>query len=306
MELPGAHGLQQCLRALKHAFPALRVTTASPIEEGWANYVLEINGNLIFKFPRRPDILSKLATEVRLLPELSKVLPLPIPSFDYTAESPQDDGPTFVGYPKIPGQAMFLDQASSTTRRVVAKQLGAFLTVLHRFSAEKAVELGILNDSADAWHREYKDRYSQISSQVLPLLKPAQRREIAQFWESFLNEPTNFVFAPVLVHRDLGGDNVCWDPASGTITGVIDWEAASLGDPAIDFANEFRTRSPSFTKMMLSAYGRAIDPGFLRRAAFYSKEGPVHEVLFGLQTGQQTLVTRGLQAIQGMLVPLDS
>lgn len=40
---------------------------------------------------------------------------------------------------------------------------------------------------------------------------------------------------PALVHGDLGGENVHWDP-SGKLIGVLDWDLASAFDPAIDAA----------------------------------------------------------------------
>ena len=303
MELPGASGFQRCLEALHAAFPALRVDSALPIDGGWANYVLEINGELIFRFPRRSDIRIKVATELRLLPELSKVVPLPIPSYDYIAENTDGRGPMFVGYPKIPGQPMFFDESTSTARRKVAEQLGSFISALHRFPVAIAVASGILSEHADAWYREYEDRYRKVTQLILPLLKPTQRSNVATAWEAFLSDRANFAFTPVFVHRDLGGDNVLWDPTNGVITGVIDWEAASIGDPAIDFANDFniaQAKQRAFADMILLAYDGVANDRFRERVHFYFQEGPIHAVLFGLGSNQQRLVDSGLKNLEEM------
>ena len=301
MELPGTSGFQRCLEALHAAFPALRVDSALPIDEGWANYVLEINGELVFRFSRRSAIRLKVAAELRFLPKLSKVVTLPVPSYDYIAGNTDDSGPMFVGYPKIPGQPMFLDESTSTARRKVAEQLGAFISALHRSPVAIAVASGILREPADAWYREYEDRYRKVTQPILPLLKRTQRSNIARAWESFLSNRANFAFPPVFVHRDLGGDNVLWDITSGAITGVIDWEAASLGDPAIDFANDFniaRENQRAFTDMMLSSYEGVVDDRFRERVHFYSQEGPIHAILFGLESNQQWLVNNGLKTLE--------
>lgn len=94
-----------------------------------------------------------------------------------------------------------------------------------------------------------------------------------------------------------------WDPPNGMITGVIDWEAASLGDPAIDFANEFNidpAEQALFRDMLLSAYDGIVDDGFRARVEFYSREWPIHAVLFGLETDQQDLVSSGLLALEDL------
>lgn len=40
---------------------------------------------------------------------------------------------------------------------------------------------------------------------------------------------------PGLVHGDLAGANLLWNP-DGTLSGVLDWDLASASDPAIDVA----------------------------------------------------------------------
>lgn len=40
--------------------------------------------------------------------------------------------------------------------------------------------------------------------------------------------------APALIHNDFKFDNVIFDPALDTITGVLDWEMTTIGDPLMD------------------------------------------------------------------------
>jgi len=41
--------------------------------------------------------------------------------------------------------------------------------------------------------------------------------------------------APALIHNDFKFDNVIFDPSLERITGVLDWEMATIGDPLMDF-----------------------------------------------------------------------
>ena len=299
MELPGASGFQRCLEALHAAFPALIVVDAAPIDDGWDNYVIEINKSLIFRFPRRVNIQQRLATDVRLLPELAKALPLPIPSLDYIATKPGNDGPTFVGYPKIPGEPLLLRKTA--THQGLAKQLGEFLTMLHRFPVRDAVNMGVPNGTPKSWQHGYIDLYTKVSSDIFALIKPSQRSTIEALWSSYLDNVANFRFEPVLVHRDLSGENILWNPDLGELTGVIDWSDSSIGDPAIDFVNEFPVRSNSFTEMVLSFYKGVVDSSFRQRIKFYSQAAPFYGVLLGLQTGQPEMVDIEIKSLQDMM-----
>jgi aminoglycoside phosphotransferase (APT) family kinase protein len=54
--------------------------------------------------------------------------------------------------------------------------------------------------------------------------------------------------APALIHNDFKFDNVIYDPSLERITGVLDWEMATVGDPLMDLGTS------------LSYWGEAGDP----------------------------------------------
>ncbi len=56
---------------IERCFPQLTVHTALPITSGWDSFVLEVNGELIFRFPMREDVVERLKQELRLLPILT-------------------------------------------------------------------------------------------------------------------------------------------------------------------------------------------------------------------------------------------
>jgi aminoglycoside phosphotransferase (APT) family kinase protein len=73
--------------------------------------------------------------------------------------------------------------------------------------------------------------------------------------------------APALIHNDFKFDNVIFDPGLERITGVLDWEMATVGDPLMDLGTS------------LSYWAEAVDP-----AAF-------HQLPFG-PTAQPGMMTR--------------
>jgi aminoglycoside phosphotransferase (APT) family kinase protein len=62
-----------------------------------------------------------------------------------------------------------------------------------------------------------------------------------------------------LVHSDLNPKNVLVDPATGEVTGLVDWEFAHSGSPFADLGNLLRfERRPSFAEAVLSAYSDLV------------------------------------------------
>jgi Ser/Thr protein kinase RdoA (MazF antagonist) len=58
-----------------------------------------------------------------------------------------------------------------------------------------------------------------------------------------------------LVHSDVNPKNVLVDPATGEITGLLDWEFAHAGHPATDLGNLLRfDREPVFAQAVLDGY----------------------------------------------------
>ncbi|MCD6639133.1 MAG: aminoglycoside phosphotransferase family protein [Nocardioides sp.] len=64
-----------------------------------------------------------------------------------------------------------------------------------------------------------------------------------------------------LVHGDLSPRNVMCDPATGVITGLIDWEFAHAGHPMEDAGHQVRERPDSvFSTALLEAMNRWLPP----------------------------------------------
>src|SRR6266516_4075717 len=98
-----------------------------------------------------------------------------------------------------------------------------------------------------------------------------------------LDEFETLEYEPSLVHGDLGSEHVLC-AADGSVTGVIDWSDARIGDPALDYA------------WPLHGIGLPIqvDPGLRRHALVWHRLAPWHEVLYGLGR-DSAFVERGLR-----------
>ncbi len=82
---------------------------------------------------------------------------------------------------------------------------------------------------------ERRVELATFRERVFPLLSGEERRTFGARFDRFVDEDDNWTFATCLVHADLGPEHVLVHP-NGDLAGVIDWEEATIGDPAWDFA----------------------------------------------------------------------
>ncbi|HKP76607.1 MAG TPA: phosphotransferase [Longimicrobiaceae bacterium] len=118
------------LALVREQFPGLG-RSIEPFGSGWDNAAYLIDGELVFRFPRREFAVPFLAREAGVLPKLAPLLPLPIPMPLWVGEpSPRFPWP-FAGYRLIPGRTLASADLSADERRGAARVLAAFLRMLH-------------------------------------------------------------------------------------------------------------------------------------------------------------------------------
>jgi aminoglycoside 2''-phosphotransferase len=274
------------------AFPALTVNTFRFLAEGWDSTVWEVNGALVFRFPKRAEVAAWLRTEIALLPALAPVLPVPIPRFDYIGEPSASYPYPFVGYPKLSGVPLSSAHPGLVRADRLAGQIGALLTALHRFPVARARACGVEEHSARAWRDQYPAFLREIRT-LYPRMTAAERERTERLFGAYLNDAAHARFTPVLLHQDLGGDHLLLDARTGDLAGVIDWGDVTMGDPAQDFCG----LPPDWLRALLTNYGGHVDATFAARVAFYRALGPYHLLRFGLRTGGEPFIARGLAAL---------
>src|SRR5438270_646928 len=131
------------LRLLAERYPTYAVRSCEFAQQGWDSVTLLINGDMIFRFARRSDVAARLSREASLLPRLAPTLPLAVPHFDFTGETPTE-GLRFVGYRSIPGEALRLGGMDASGKHALITKLGGFLSALHRFPVSRAQQVGVI------------------------------------------------------------------------------------------------------------------------------------------------------------------
>jgi aminoglycoside 2''-phosphotransferase len=273
---------------VQDCFPEVRVRNVTQLQEGWANFVIEVNYELIFRFPKRSEVEDNLRKEIRLLPKLAEHLKFRVPRFDFVWEGGDEYDGWFVGYMKIRGVPIgrWCTRKPHTAKMV--GQLASMLTEIHSFPAKRFAGLRLEDFGPMKRRDKFEDLYAQVMEKVLPVLNAKERRKVIDFFERQLAVQENFRFDSTFTHDDLSGPHILCDKTKDMITGVIDWEDGCIGDPAGDFYGILEDCGPSFTKKVLEKYEGEPDPGIMRRVRLYLGVVPFYEVLYGQEHDEAT------------------
>jgi aminoglycoside phosphotransferase (APT) family kinase protein len=271
------------LDVLRAEVPALDLTDARTIGDGWDSLVVEVGG-YVFRFPRRPEVETWIEREIALLAELASFLPVAVPRFEFVGR----EGTVYVGYRKLEGAAAGFEIDERT-----GIDLGRFLAALHAFPVERARALGVPCFDPPGWRERLERFVADLRARVVPLLDPGERTRA----ETLFAEVERLAFVPALVHADLGPEHVlCRD---ARVIGVIDWSDARVGDAAIDLAWALHGAPDAVASAVARVYG--VDGALRDRSLFYHRLGPWYEVVHGLDSGQERFVRSGLEGVRERL-----
>ncbi len=268
---------------ISKVFPELDARDVRPIGTGWTVDTYEVDDGWIVQFPRNDRAAERLRAQIATLPELAAELPALVPEPTYV----DADGPA-IAYRKIDGVP--LDEAPDG---LWPERLGRFLYDLHLMPPEYVGSRGCTASEVRNALRSELDRFGD---RVLPLLDAEESAHIGSCFTAFIDDDDLWRFAPCLTHRDLGPEHVLVS-TSGDLAGVLDWEELGVDDPVADFAWLLH-EMPEAGERALSAYGGAPDPAFRTRGAVRYALMPFHEVLHGLDTGQEEYVAGGVEGVR--------
>ena len=280
------------LQSIQRDFPNLVIQNATlNSQEGQYNDLLIINNLLIFRFPKFEAGLATLRCEAALLERIQGMLPLAIPNPQYVSREMKTVGKAFMGYTKIKGEPLwhplFQSIKDKTVLKKLAGQLANFLWELHSIPlAQHEIDLPI-NDLPPEW----QNLYDEIRKYLYPKISLDSQQAISHHFETFLEQVSDHPFEPALRHGDFGSGNILYDPQSQSISGIIDFGSAGLGDPAVDIAAAM-TFGDSFFNYYYASY-----PGLealIERARFYKDTFALQEALYGVKHDDPAAYERGI------------
>ncbi|MEV4709239.1 aminoglycoside phosphotransferase family protein [Actinoplanes sp. NPDC049316] len=274
--------------------------TVEPLGAGLEHNAYLLNGDLVVRFRRAPAADAEppapaagtvgggvgvdVGAEARLLEFVAGISPVPVPHPIFA-----DPRGGCLAWPRLPGVPLIAVEP----RPDVAAQLGALLAALHAVPPERVAGFAQVDDAPpEEWLAEARELWPSVAERV----PAAYRAAVAAFLATPPPEP-----APVLVfsHQDLGIEHVLVDPGTGTVTGVIDWSDAAVGDPARDYGLILRDLGPA----ALAAASPPEDPAAVQRVWFHARCGLVADLAYGIETGRHEYATKSLTALSWLFQP---
>ncbi len=248
--------IDRAVDLLHRAFPSLAGEAVVPLAEGWDNAVFLVGDRWTLRVPRRAIALDGIRREIAVLPEITPLLPLPIPVPELVATDLDPDDPwpvTVAGM--IPGRELAEAGLSSAELVPAGAAIGDFLHVLHA-SSTRAVAAATTDLRVDPMQRGWpRPRRAEVHDALRQLVTDdiwtgdSAVHDLVDEAAS-LDAPTE----TVLVHGDLHIRHVLiGDDRSAA--GVIDWGDLCLGDPAVDLALAYSGFDGIARRALLTAYG---------------------------------------------------
>jgi aminoglycoside phosphotransferase (APT) family kinase protein len=247
---------------LAEALPHLRVGRLRFLGVGFDHDAWAVDDTLVFRFPRRADVLAFEAAEAAALDRIGDRLPLQVPLPLHRCVPRASFPYPFFGAQLIRGQAGDTVAFAPTQLPGLARQLAEALRALHAIDT-KDLAVPVIGDRAEVlWH---------AMRTLAPRFRAAAPRDLVAAAEPFLARvlrPSARANERCLLHADLAGEHDFVDPETGRATGIVDWSDAAIGDPALDFAGLWLWLGEAFARDAIGAYAPAEIESFTERVRF--------------------------------------
>ncbi|MGW6448518.1 phosphotransferase [Lentzea sp. NPDC055074] len=219
------------------AVEELARTPGARLEHGTFNDAVVLPDQWVARFPRRDLAEARRRTNaLRLISRLG--LPFAVPEvLEDRLDLPLGQAHVVLSY--VPGE-----QADTATDEAVREVLDALAAV------EPSAELVALLDEP-LHHAGGRHTVEAITELVFPLLDADERGQAEEVLRRFADLPSVTGF----VHGDLAPVNLRW--LNGKVTGIIDWDFACAGDPALDAAAFANYGWPLVKRVRPHLYDRA-------------------------------------------------
>ena len=245
--------MNRVAEALEIAFPEIgAVAPLTRIGEGFSSLVVEAAGAIVFRIGKNRFSAEGFAKEARLLPALADYLPISVPYPEWFIASSEDFPHGVMGYRKLRGRTLSPELLRKENEATVAGDVARLLLAMHGFPVDRAHELGIPKDGG-----EPRTVAESVRAEVMPALHSALTDEeyerVSVWWESFIRDARMLQYTPTLRHCDLWYENLLVNDAATKVIGALDFEAADVGDPALDFAAQLYL-GEGFARQVVSEY----------------------------------------------------
>ncbi|WP_242887532.1 viomycin phosphotransferase [Actinomadura litoris] len=253
-------------------------------------HLVVMGSDRVVCFPRTGAAAARLperAAALRLLAGLDLGFRTPEPLLEGGAYG-TDETP-FLVLSRIPGEPLSSDALDDAdVLDAVAAQYATLLTDLARVGGDEAVRAVLPQEPHDRWRRFADDVRAELFHLMSDGGRLRAKKELAVL-DGFPH------LNPAVVHGDLGAENVLWEWTDGRprLSGVLDWDEVTLGDPAEDLAALDASYGREHLERVL-VHGEWSNDGLIARIAAIRGTFALQQALAALHDGDEEELADGL------------
>nr|WP_202511788.1 aminoglycoside phosphotransferase family protein [Streptomyces sp. SID3343] len=225
-----------------------------PVRQGQFHTVV-IGSDRVVCLPRTRAAANRLPQRAAALATLAKLdlgFHTPEPLIPTTSNDPNHETP-FLVLSRIPGEPLPADALNKAhVAGTAAAQYAQLLAELAHAGSDKTVRAALPHASEDRW-RQFA---AGVRTELFDLMSDSGRRRAERELDALDDLPH---LTEAVVHGDLGPENVLWEWEHGLphLTGVLDWDDVTLGDPAEDLAAIEAGHGHTFLAQVLTPNSRS-------------------------------------------------
>lgn len=272
--------LQPDWRAIEAETPGIAIRSVEFIGEGWTAAAYRVNGEFVFKLPKRRTEWEELDREIAFLAYARPYVVLPVAEHLHQRRQSAGSPHGYAIYRHIPGGSVEPQNLSALARAQLARALAEFLRALHDMKPEPIQSI-LPREDEYAVSKQYQRDAEQ---EIMPHLSAAERRRLGDLFRRHLDDPGNFSGPSRVLHADLSVDHVLCVEQS--VTGILDWGDVCLGDPDYDFGYLYDDLGEAFVRNVASHYGHLEPDRLVQKTRYFSMVDQIGTIVYG---GEQAL-----------------
>ncbi|WP_339381431.1 phosphotransferase family protein [Brasilonema bromeliae] len=251
------------LEKIRAVYPNISFEHLDFNQDGMVNVLVVVNHDLVCRFAKDDWGKEVLSHEVMVLEVVRNYVDLRVPHFEH-----QEVG--FVSYRFIKGEPLSrntLLKLSEASQARIISQLARFHQQLHSIPNEVLVNAEVPSSGAARSREDWLELYEQVQETLFPHLWRHQQTWIHELFAPVITGELDLSYTPVLIDGDKAVYHILFDSVSESISGVIDFGTAGLGDPACDIAVQLGNYGEGIVRRMESDY--PMLPEVIDRARFW-------------------------------------
>jgi len=207
----------------------------------------------VLRFPRREDVVPRTKAEKIALDIVNQYVNFQAPNWEiYTDE--------LIAYKKLSGvPAGTIDHEIQNYVWVIDEKnvpecfhntVGKILASLHSIPKEKAIDAGMVVQTAEEARKSMKERMDAVK------LKFGVGESLWARWQKWINDDEMWPKETGLTHGDVHAGHILVDK-DANVTGLIDWTEAKVTDVSNDFVLYYKTFGEEGLDALINAYKKA-------------------------------------------------